>query len=306
MSEAETADGSVPVVDLNAGVGIPQLGCGFDRPDDREAQEMVEHALACGYRMVDTATIYRNETGIGAAIAASGLDRSEVFVTTKLWNGEHGRENAYEGFATSLKRLKLDYVDLLLIHWPFAVRDLYVQTWQAMEDIRAEGRARAIGVSNFEPSHLDRLGRECATVPAINQIELHPVFQQQDLRRYHADHGIVTEAWRPLALGQVLENEVLTAIAQRHDRTTAQVVLRWHIQLGNVIVPKSGTPARIRSNFEIFDFELSDEDMAKIARLECGGRIGPHPDEFDAVTDDELEKWIEGVDPKRPAMPKAE
>ncbi|MFI5658308.1 aldo/keto reductase [Streptomyces sp. NPDC051684] len=269
---------TTPEVTLNNGVTMPQLGFGvFQVPDD-EAHAAVTSALDAGYRSIDTAALYENEKGTGRAIADYGLAREDVFVTTKLWNTEQGRDSALRAFDASLDRLGMDYVDLYLIHWPVPSRDKYVETWQAFEEILASGRARAIGVSNFLPEHLDRLAAETSVVPALNQIELHPRLQQSELRAYDAQHGIATEAWSPLGRGNgVLDDEIVTALAHKHDRSPAQIVLRWHLQLGNVVIPKSVTPSRIRENIAVFDFELAADDMAALAGLETGERVGPDP-----------------------------
>jgi diketogulonate reductase-like aldo/keto reductase len=270
---------SVPAVTLNNGVAIPQLGFGvFQIPDD-ETATAVGSALEAGYRSIDTAAIYGNERGVGRALAASELPRDEIFVTTKLWNSEQGYDSTLAAFDASLAKLGLDQVDLYLIHWPTPARDLYVDTWRAFEKLLADGRTRAIGVSNFTIGHLRRLFDETGVVPAVNQVELHPRFQQRELRAFHAEHGIATEAWSPLAQGgDLLADPALAAIAERHGRTPAQVVLRWHLQLDNVVIPKSATPARIRENFDLFDFTLTDEDLTAIGALDRGERIGPDPD----------------------------
>ncbi|WP_327658066.1 aldo/keto reductase [Streptomyces sp. NBC_00483] len=269
---------TTPEVTLNNGVTMPQLGFGvFQVPDD-EAHAAVTSALDAGYRSIDTAALYENEKGTGRAIADYGLAREDVFVTTKLWNTEQGRDTALRAFDASLDRLGMDYVDLYLIHWPVPSRDKYVETWQAFEEILASGRARAIGVSNFLPEHLDRLAAETSVVPALNQIELHPRLQQSELRAYDAEHGIATEAWSPLGRGNgVLDDEIVTALARKYDRSPAQIVLRWHLQLGNVVIPKSVTPSRIRENIAVFDFELTSDDIAALAGLETGERVGPDP-----------------------------
>ncbi|MFJ9124003.1 aldo/keto reductase [Streptomyces sp. NPDC102340] len=269
---------TTPEVTLNNGVTMPQLGFGvFQVPDD-EAHAAVTSALDAGYRSIDTAALYENEKGTGRAIADYGLAREDVFVTTKLWNTEQGRDTALRAFDASLDRLGMDYVDLYLIHWPVPSRDKYVETWQAFEEILASGRARAIGVSNFLPEHLDRLAAETSVVPSLNQIELHPRLQQSELRAYDAEHGIATEAWSPLGRGNgVLDDEIVTALARKYDRSPAQIVLRWHLQLGNVVIPKSVTPSRIRENIAVFDFELSSDDIAALAGLETGERVGPDP-----------------------------
>jgi 2,5-diketo-D-gluconate reductase A len=273
----------VPNVRLSDGVEIPQLGYGvFQIPPD-ETQRAVETALEAGYRHIDTAAAYRNERGVAAGIAASGVPRGEIFITTKLWNSEQGLDSTLAAFDKSIERLDTDHVDLYLIHWPTPARDLYLDTWRAFERIHAEGGARSIGVSNFRIADLDRLQREAETMPTVNQVELHPLLQQAELRAWHAEHGIVTEAWSPLAQGEVLEDETLMTIAAHHEKSVAQVILRWHLQLGNVVIPKSVTPERIRANLELFDFELSEDDLAAIARLESGHRTGPDPETFSAA-----------------------
>jgi 2,5-diketo-D-gluconate reductase A len=270
----------VPNVALSDGVSIPQLGFGvFQVPPD-ETQRAVEDAFAAGYRHIDTAAAYRNERGVAAAIATAGLPREEIFVTTKLWNSEQGFDSTLAAFEGSLEALDLDHIDLYLIHWPVPARDLFMDSWRAFERIRAEGGTRSIGVSNFRIADLERLAREAEQQPTVNQIELHPLLQQGELRAFHAEHGIATEAWSPLAQGEVLKDDTLVTIAAHHDRTVAQVILRWHLQLGNVVIPKSVTPARVRENFDVFDFELTEDDLAAIARLEAGHRIGPDPATF--------------------------
>jgi 2,5-diketo-D-gluconate reductase A len=272
----------VPNVRLNDGSEIPQVGFGvFQVPPD-ETQRAVEDALAAGYRHIDTAAAYRNERGVAAGIAASGVPRGEIFITTKLWNTEQGFESTLAAFDKSIEALDTETVDLYLIHWPVPARDLYLDTWRAFERIHAEGGARSIGVSNFRVPDLERLQREAETMPTINQIELHPLLQQAELRAWHAEHGVATEAWSPLAQGEVLKDDTLVTIAAHHDRTVAQVILRWHLQLGNVVIPKSVTPARVRENLDIFDFELTEDDLAAIARLDAGHRTGPDPASFGA------------------------
>ncbi|MFF4243262.1 aldo/keto reductase [Streptomyces sp. NPDC001822] len=269
---------TVPTVTLNNGVRIPQLGFGvFQVPDD-ETTAAVTAALEAGYRSIDTATVYGNEAGVGRALAESGLPRDELFVTTKLWNADQGYDATLAAFDASLAALGLDHVDLYLIHWPTPARDLYTETWRALEKLYADGRIRAAGVSNFQPAHLHRLREESSLVPAVNQVELHPGLQQSELRAVHAEAGIATEAWSPLAQGALLDDEVLTSLAERHGRAPAQIVLRWHLQLGNVVIPKSVTPARIGQNIDVFDFELSAADMDAIAGLDRGMRTGPDPD----------------------------
>ncbi|WP_128801135.1 MULTISPECIES: aldo/keto reductase [unclassified Streptomyces] len=269
---------TVPTVTLNNGVEIPQLGFGVFQVPDAETTDAVSAALEAGYRSIDTAAIYGNESGVGAALASSGIAREELFVTTKLWNADQGHDATLRAFDASLAKLGLDHVDLYLIHWPTPARDLYRETWQAIEKLAADGRIRAAGVSNFQPAHLRRLLEGSALVPAVNQIELHPGLQQRELRSLHAELGIATEAWSPLAQGAVLGEPALTKIAERHGKSPAQVVLRWHLQLGNVVIPKSVTPARIRENLDVFDFVLDDEEMSAIAALDRGLRTGPDPD----------------------------
>ncbi|MFJ4438465.1 aldo/keto reductase [Streptomyces sp. NPDC088923] len=259
---------------------MPQLGFGVWQVPDDEATTAVGLALDAGYRSIDTAAIYGNERGTGKALAASGLAREELFVTTKLWNEEQGYDATLRAFDASLDKLGLDYVDLYLIHWPCPSKDLYVDTWRAFEKLLADGRTRAIGVSNFTPAHLARLIEETSVIPAVNQIELHPHLQQGESRAYHGEQGIATEAWSPLGQGKgLLEVPALVAIAQKHGRTPAQVVLRWHVQLGNVVIPKSVTPSRIKENIDVFSFELDEEDMAAIRALNEEHRLGGHPDE---------------------------
>jgi diketogulonate reductase-like aldo/keto reductase len=272
---------TVPNVTLNNGVEMPQLGYGvFQVPND-ETEAAVTAALEAGYRSIDTAKLYGNEEGVGAALARSGIARDELFVTTKLWNDDQGYDSALRAFDASLSRLGLEYLDLYLIHWPTPERGRYVDTWRAFEKLLADGRVRAVGVSNFQPDHLRRVIDETGTVPAVNQVELHPYLTQEAVRAADAGHGIATEAWSPLAKGgDLLAEEAVTAVASRHGRTPAQVVLRWHLQLGNVVIPKSVTPSRIRENIEIFDFELSDEDVAALSELDRGLRTGPDPDAF--------------------------
>ncbi|MFF9853859.1 aldo/keto reductase [Streptomyces litmocidini] len=275
------APSATPAVTLNNGVEIPQLGFGvFQVPDD-ETTAAVTAALEAGYRSIDTAAIYGNETGVGRALAASGLPREELFVTTKLWNADQGYDSTLRAFDDSLAKLGLDHVDLYLIHWPAPARDLYRDSWRALERLAGEGRVRAVGVSNFQPAHLRRLMDGTALTPAVNQVELHPGLQQAELRAFHAAHGIATEAWSPLAQGAVLGDPAVAAIAARYGKSPAQVVIRWHLQLGNVVIPKSVTPARIRENFDVFDFALTDEEMQAVASLDRGLRTGPHPDELD-------------------------
>ncbi|MFJ5679728.1 aldo/keto reductase [Streptomyces sp. NPDC093097] len=275
---------TVPSIPLNNDVTMPQLGYGVWQIPDEEAFTAVGHALEAGYRSVDTAAIYGNEEGTGRALAASGIAREELFVTTKLWNAEQGYDATLRAFDASLAKLGLEYVDLYLIHWPLPARDTYVDTYKALEKIYAEGRAKAIGVSNFLPAHLERLLGETSIVPAVNQIELHPQLQQAESRAFHAKHGIATEAWSPLGQGKgLLTDPTITKIAEKHGKTPAQVVLRWHLQVGNVVIPKSATPSRIRENFDVFGFELDGEDLSAVAGLDSGTRLGPDPATFDVA-----------------------
>ncbi|MFJ3631267.1 aldo/keto reductase [Streptomyces sp. NPDC090112] len=278
----------VPAIRLNNGTLMPQLGFGVWQVPDAEAEHAVGTALEAGYRSIDTAAIYGNERGTGKALAASGVDRAELFVTTKLWNGpkqKWGRDEVLRAFDDSLGKLGLDHVDLYLIHWPRPMRDDFVAIWKAFEEIAESGRARAVGVSNFRPADLDRLSAESALVPAVNQVELHPLFPQEELRALHASRGIATEAWSPLGQGkELLALPAVTEIAAKHGRSAAQVVLRWHLQHGNVVIPKSVTPSRIRENLDVFGFELDADDTAALDALgagPAGRRIGPDPAEFD-------------------------
>jgi 2,5-diketo-D-gluconate reductase A len=271
----------IPNVTLNNGVQMPQLGFGVFQIPEAETTAAVTAAFEAGYRSIDTAAGYRNEAAVGRAIAQSGLPREEVFVTTKLANPDQGHESALRAFDKSIGLLGLEYVDLYLIHWPIPKLDRYVETWRALEKLYADGRIRAIGVSNFQPSHLERLGG--GVVPAVNQIELHPYLTQDEVRAYDAEHGIVTEAWSPLAKGgELLADPVVTALAEKYGRTPAQIVLRWHLQRDTVVIPKSVTPSRIKENADIFDFSLDDADVAQLSGLDRGYRTGPHPDTFGA------------------------
>jgi 2,5-diketo-D-gluconate reductase A len=271
----------VPTLRLNNGLEMPQLGFGVFLVPADEVVEPVATALDAGYRLIDTAKLYGNEEGVGRAIRDSGLAREDVFVTTKVWNADHGYDATLRAFDESQKLLGLDVVDLYLIHWPTPQRDLYVDTWKALERLYADGRVRAIGVSNFNVPHLQRLLDETTVVPTVNQIELHPGFAQDELRAFHERHGIVTESWSPLGRGHgLLDNPAVTSIADAHGKTPAQVVLRWHLQLGCAVIPKSTHAERIRENFDVFDVELSDDDMAALSAISEPGRIGPDPDEF--------------------------
>jgi 2,5-diketo-D-gluconate reductase A len=271
----------IPSLTLNNGVSMPQLGFGVWQVPDGQAETVVATALEAGYRSVDTASAYGNETGTGRAVAASGIPREELFITTKLWNSDHGRDAALRAIDTSLGKLGLDHVDLYLIHWPVPSRGSYTETYRALEEILADGRARAIGVSNFLPEHLERLLAETSVVPAVNQIELHPQFQQSAARAAHARYGITTEAWSPLGQGRgLLELPAVVEVARKHGRTPAQAVLRWHLQQGHVAIPKSVTPSRIRENLDILGFELDAEDLAAFEALDEGRRLGPDPAVF--------------------------
>jgi 2,5-diketo-D-gluconate reductase A len=273
----------VPSLALNTGDPIPQLGYGVFQVDPDETVSPVLTALEAGYRSIDTAAAYRNEEGVGQAIREAGVPREELFVTTKLWNSDQGFEPALEAFDQSLERLGLDHVDLYLIHWPMPKVDRFMDSWKALEQIHADGRAKAIGVSNFRVADLQRVLDEGDIVPAVNQIELHPLLQQAELRAFHEQHGILTEAWSPIGQGgDLLDDATIGAIAEAHGKTPAQAVLRWHIQLGNVVIPKSVTPERIRSNIDVFDFELTADEMDRIATLDRGERLGPDPDTFTA------------------------
>lgn len=271
---------SRPHIVLNNGVRMPQLGFGVFQIPDAETTEAVAAALAAGYRSIDTAAIYGNETGTGRALAESGIAREELFITSKLWIDDLGYEPALAAFDASLDKLGLDYLDLYLIHWPAPASDRYADSWLALEKLLADGRVRAIGVSNFEPGHLRRLIDLGGTVPAVNQVELHPALQQHAVTVFNAAQGIATEAWSPLAQGALLADPAITEIAARHGRTPAQVILRWHLQQGRIVIPKSVTPARIRENLEVFGFELSAGELAAVNALERNGRTGPHPATF--------------------------
>jgi 2,5-diketo-D-gluconate reductase A len=275
-----TTNLKIPAVTLNDGVEIPQLGLGVFQVPPEDTFENVTTALELGYRHIDTAAAYENEAGVGQALRTSGLDREDVFITTKLFNTDHATEQAWAALRSSLDRLELDYVDLYLIHWPVPSQDLYPEAWKVLIEAREQGLVRSIGVSNFQPAHLARIVEETGVTPSVNQVELHPLFQQTGLRREHADRGIATEAWSPLAQGAALDRPEITEIAEQHGKTAGQVVIRWHLQLGNIVFPKSVTPERIRQNIEVFDFELSGEQMDAIAALDAGERTGPDPDRF--------------------------
>ncbi len=274
---------TIPDLPLSDSVSIPQLGFGVFQVDPATTQEVVEQALEAGYRHIDTAKVYGNEEGVGRALAASGIARDEVFVTTKLWNADQGRDATLAAFDASLDRLGLDVLDLYLIHWPTPEHGTFVETWSAFEQLRDEGRVRAIGVSNFRAEDLATLAEAGLSTPSINQVEAHPLLPQVSLREYHQAHGILTEAWSPLAQGEVLDLPEITGIAEAHDATPAQVVIAWHLAIGNVVIPKSVTPDRIRSNFAASDLTLSDDEVATISRLDRGHLIGPDPSTFHAA-----------------------
>ena len=275
---------TVPTIRLNNGVEIPQLGFGVYQVPPEDTAEAVSTALEIGYRHIDTAEMYGNEKGVGEAVARSGIDRGEVFVTSKLNNGYHRRDDALRAFDQSLADLGFEYLDLFLVHWPLPGIDVdYVETWKAMEEIYASGRARSIGVSNFQAHHLRRLFGETEVRPAVNQIEVHPYLAQEELRAFDADHEIVTEAWSPIAQGKVLDDPAVVRVAERYSRTPAQVVLRWQVQRGDVVFPKSVNSERMQQNFELFDFELDGDAMGDLSALDRGERTGPDPDTFNYI-----------------------
>ncbi|MEI8631261.1 aldo/keto reductase [Vibrio sp. PP-XX7] len=268
------------IIKLSDGHPIPQIGLGVWQASQEEARAAVKHALKSGYRHIDTASIYQNEAGVGLGICDANLAREDVFVTTKVWNDAQGFTAAKTAIDASLQRLNLDYVDMLLIHWPVPDKDLYVETWQALMEAREQGKVRSIGVSNFNSDHLKKLIADTGVSPVINQIELHPFFQQHELRKANAELNILTQAWSPLGQGQVLADGRIASIGAKHGKSSAQVIIRWHLQLGHVVIPKSVTPSRIEENLNVFDFELDQSDMAQIAQLDKGYRIGPDPMEF--------------------------
>lgn len=277
-SEAITT--TIPAVTLNSGVRMPQLGFGVFQVSDGDTTDAVSHALAAGYRSIDTAAIYGNEAGTGRAIAESGINRGDLFITSKLWVADLGYDATLAAFDASLDKLGLDYLDLYLIHWPAPATDRYLESWRALEQLLADGKVRAIGVSNFLPEHLQKVIDLGGIVPAINQVELHPALQQRDIADFNTAHGIATEAWSPLAQGAVLKEPAVVNIAARHGVTPAQAILRWHLQQGRIIIPKSVTPQRIRENLDVFGFELAAEELSIIDNLDRDGRTGPHPADF--------------------------
>jgi 2,5-diketo-D-gluconate reductase A len=267
-----------PYLTLNDGHRIPQLGFGMWKIGDNEAPALVDHAIKSGYRSIDSAQIYENEAGLGRAIAESPVKREELFITTKIWNSEQGFDSTMKSFEVSMQKLKLDYLDLLLIHWPSAFRNLYAETWKALIELQKQKRVRTIGVSNFMPENLEKIIHESGVVPAINQIELHPKFQQKELQAIHARYNIQTEAWSPLGQGTLLSEPVILSMARKHGKSSAQIILRWHIQKNFVVIPKSSTPTRIFENFQIFDFELDASDMDLMEKMDDPmGRVGPNP-----------------------------
>jgi diketogulonate reductase-like aldo/keto reductase len=272
---------AIPTIRLNDGNAMPQFGYGVWRVTNEEAATAVGEAIKAGYRSVDTAAIYGNEEGVGEAIRAASVSRDELFITTKVWNNNHGYDNTLRAFDESLERLQLDSVDLYLIHWPVAGSDAYRDTWRALIKLKQDGRARSIGVSNFMVEHLRRLIDETGVTPAVNQIELHPRFQQKELRAFHAANGIATESWSPLGQGGLVNDETLAGIGRKYGKTPAQVILRWHLDNGLVVIPKSVTPSRMRENIDVFDFKLDADDMRVIEGLDDkGGRVGPDPAVF--------------------------
>jgi diketogulonate reductase-like aldo/keto reductase len=275
-----TAAEQTPNLPIAPSERIPQLGFGVFLVPPKETELAVAQALSAGYRHIDTAAAYRNEGGVGEALHASGIARDELFVTSKCWNDDQGYEQAKRACRASLERLELSHLDLYLIHWPAPAHDRYVETWKAFVELQQEGLVRSIGVSNFEPEHLERAIAETGVTPAINQVELHPYFQQVGLRREHERLGILTEAWSPLGRGLELEDATIGEIAQAHGKTPAQTIIRWQLQLGNVVIPKSVRPERIEENIDVFDFELSEQELESLAALDAGQRIGPDPNTF--------------------------
>ena len=272
---------TMPLITLNNGQKIPQLGLGVYKLEAASAADLVATAIETGYRRIDTAALYLNEAEVGEGIRQSSLPREDIFVTTKIWNDRQGFDNALVAIDESLDRLNIDYVDMLLIHWPAPKQDKFVETWAAFQHVLETGKVRGIGVSNFHPMHLHKLIAAGGAIPAINQVELHPALQQAELRAYNHSHGIATEAWSPLARGRFHNEVIIVKIAEKHGKTPTQVIIRWHIQLGNLVIPKTAHPARLLENISVFDFALDDADTAAIATLDSGFRTGPNPDEFD-------------------------
>ena len=272
---------ALPTIKLNDGNVVSQVGLGVFKMEADRGEELIHQAFDVGYRRLDTAAMYENEEMVGQAIASCGLPRDEVQVTTKLWNSDQGYDAALRAFDLSLKKLQLDYIDLYLIHWPSPAQDAYIDTWRALEVLRSQGRVRSVGVSNFLPEHLERLIDETGLAPVLNQIEMHPYFQQNEASRFAQLHGILTEAWSPLGRGAVLDDPIIQTLSQQHGRTPAQVILRWHTQMGNAVIPKSSSPERLRENIDVFDFVLSDTDLQQIADCERAQRTGPDPAVFE-------------------------
>jgi len=270
-------------ITLNNHVRIPQLGLGVYKVLNEEVSDVVSHALKVGYRSIDTAQFYENEEGVGEALKRSEIPREDLFITTKVWNSHHGYDKTLQAFEQSLKKLDLDYLDLYLIHWPTPMYDKYVDTYKALEQLYKDGRVKAIGVSNFHIEHLERLFDECEITPVLNQVECHPYLQQKELKAFCSKHNIYMESWSPLARGGMLEDETIQKIANKYNKTPAQIVLRWHIQENSIVIPKSVTPSRIRENFQVFDFELSEEDMEVITKLDRGERTGRDPNKMDMI-----------------------
>lgn len=268
-------------IKLNNGQHIDQLGLGVYKVNQDIAVQLVGTALDLGYRRIDTAALYDNEQEVGAAIRKSGIARADIYVTTKVWNNRQGYHEAKEAAQESLDRLNIDYVDMLMIHWPAPKQNKFVETWRAFEELLETGKVRGIGVANFNIHHLEQLLESANVVPAMNQIELNPIFQQPELRAFNAKHGIATEAWAPLGRARILDNPVLTEIAAAHGKSAAQVVIRWHLQIGNLVIPKSSNPDRLAENLNVFDFALTDADMARIATMDTGVRSSNNPDDFD-------------------------
>ncbi|MFM6965952.1 MAG: aldo/keto reductase [Rhodoluna sp.] len=271
---------NMPLIELNNGQLIPQLGLGVYKLEPFEAADLVSAALETGYRRVDTAAIYGNEVEVGEGIRQSSVPREEIYVTTKIWNDRHGYATTLEAVDESLARLNIDYIDMLLIHWPAPSQDKFVDTWAAFDEVAKSGKVRGIGVSNFHPMHLHKLLAAGGTTPALNQVELHPALQQPELRAYNSSHAIATEAWSPLARGRFHNEALIVKIAEKHGKTPTQIILRWHIELGNLVIPKTATPARLLENISVFDFNLDENDLAAIATLDSGFRTGPNPEEF--------------------------
>ena len=269
-----------PKIKLNNGQLIPQIGLGVYKLNGGEAEPLLLSAFEAGYRRIDTAAFYGNEPEVGNAVRNSGLAREEIFVTTKIWKDDHGYDRALEAIDESLARLNIDYIDMLLIHWPSPKLNKFVDTWAAFQKAQESGKIRGIGVSNFQPTHLEHLLAAGGTVPALNQVELHPGLQQTQVHEFDSKHGIATEAWSPLARGRFNEDAVIQNICAKHNRSATQVIVRWHLQLGNLVIPKTATPSRLQGNISVFDFELDDTDMVAIATLDSGLRTGPDPEEF--------------------------